>query len=77
KSTAHQILANRIAEQKKRRNKDLNAHVKNAGKGETCEESNHCSSNPCKNDGTCEEDGTGFKCICKGPWKGETCEESE
>ncbi|GBM99431.1 hypothetical protein AVEN_165907-1, partial [Araneus ventricosus] len=37
---------------------------------------NHCSSNPCKNDGTCEEDGTGFKCICKGTWKGETCEES-
>ncbi|GBN19237.1 hypothetical protein AVEN_31019-1, partial [Araneus ventricosus] len=34
-----------------------------------------CLSNPCKNDGTCDADGTGFKCKCRAPWKGESCEE--
>ncbi|GBN71236.1 hypothetical protein AVEN_163834-1 [Araneus ventricosus] len=36
-----------------------------------------CASNPCKNEGTCEADGTGFKCECKEPWKGKTCEEND
>ncbi|GBO00568.1 hypothetical protein AVEN_217204-1, partial [Araneus ventricosus] len=35
-----------------------------------------CSSNPCKNDGTCDADGRGFKCKCNGHWKGDTCEEN-
>ncbi|GIY94196.1 protocadherin Fat 1, partial [Caerostris extrusa] len=34
-----------------------------------------CSTNPCKNEGTCRVEGKSFKCDCKRPFKGNTCEE--
>ncbi|CAL1264254.1 unnamed protein product [Larinioides sclopetarius] len=36
----------------------------------------NCEPDPCKNDGTCEKDGDGFKCLCKGNWIGRRCEEN-
>lgn len=33
-----------------------------------------CTPNPCKNAGTCVENGNSFTCTCKGTWAGPTCE---
>ena len=37
-----------------------------------------CAENPCKNDGVCDNniDGTGYECVCYGPYRGKNCEES-
>jgi len=36
---------------------------------------NHCRpTNPCKNDGLCVEMDDGYKCRCKGGYKGVDCE---
>ncbi|XP_078362764.1 uncharacterized protein LOC144646924 isoform X4 [Oculina patagonica] len=34
-----------------------------------------CDSNPCKNGGTCSEDGNGFKCSCANAFTGDQCED--
>ncbi|NXU51713.1 HABP2 protein, partial [Turnix velox] len=34
-----------------------------------------CSSNPCKNNGRCEDRGSSFRCLCPKPYAGTTCEE--
>ncbi|RMC11381.1 hypothetical protein DUI87_11500 [Hirundo rustica rustica] len=36
-----------------------------------------CSSNPCKNGGTCEAKGDDFSCRCPEPYSGTTCEKVE
>ena len=33
-----------------------------------------CASNPCDNAGTCEPNGTFYKCVCLTPWTGPNCE---
>ena len=37
-----------------------------------------CAENPCQNDGVCDNniDGTGYECVCYGPYRGKNCEES-
>lgn len=36
-----------------------------------------CTSDPCSNDGVCEEDNGKFKCTCKPGYTGNTCEVKE
>ena len=35
-----------------------------------------CTSNPCQNGGTCDNnlDGTDYECVCDGAYKGKNCE---
>ena len=42
--------------------------------GLNCEFTNPCFSNPCKNQGYCENYGNDFKCICKANFTGNICE---
>jgi len=40
--------------------------------------SNACDSNPCQNDGTCEDIGNGnYKCECPGVYGGDNCEKGK
>ena len=36
---------------------------------------NPCDSSPCKNGGTCADDGDSFNCTCTDKFEGPTCEE--
>jgi len=36
-----------------------------------------CSTNPCKNNGTCRDTSTGFVCDCQLPFQGEDCSQSK
>ena len=36
---------------------------------------NPCDSSPCKNGGTCANDGDSFNCTCTDKFEGPTCEE--
>jgi hypothetical protein len=47
----------------------------NAGwKGAKCEQPDPCSSNPCKNNGTCSQNKLTFNCHCSTGWTGNQCE---
>ena len=38
---------------------------------------NECTSNPCKNDGTCNDEVNGYSCECKAGYTGKTCSDSK
>ena len=45
--------------------------------GKTCDEYEHCSPNPCENDGVCFEKGNHFECECSAHWTGKLCKENK
>ncbi|CAD5114775.1 DgyrCDS3819 [Dimorphilus gyrociliatus] len=42
--------------------------------GSTCDETNECSSSPCRNGGRCIDELGQFFCLCNGAYSGERCE---
>ena len=36
-----------------------------------------CSSQPCENDGTCNDEVNGYSCTCKAGYNGKTCSDSK
>lgn len=46
--------------------------------GDFCqEEIDHCSSSPCKNNGTCTNLGSGYSCACPNNTRGESCQHAD
>ena len=42
------------------------------------DDGDHCSSNPCKNEGTCIEEEDGYRCKCSHDWySGKNCEKGK
>ena len=48
-------------------------YVQSVESGETCEEPDNCSTQPCRNGATCESLANGYRCTCQQGYNGPNC----